>query len=79
MDLIMKFFMLALLFLGCETVGNFELKDGECIIGPSSTTWKLLRKVEKKYMFVELPESMDSQVQVLDDLSTVKKIECPNS
>jgi hypothetical protein len=66
-----------ILFLFILTACNQELKVGECVIGTRMDVWKLMRMDGKKYLFVTLPIQEDSPVEIVEDVSAFKKVDCP--
>lgn len=74
---IMLNLLLLLIILGCERVKPVKLQIGDCVIGEAMNIWKLIRMDENKYMFATNPVEEGSQIQVVSDPSTFKKVECP--
>ena len=73
-------FLLLLLLLSCERIRPINLEVGDCVIGEGMDIWKLIREddEDKEYMFATNPVEEGSLVQVVGDISTFKKVECPN-
>jgi hypothetical protein len=74
---IMRLLILLLLLLGCERNKPMNIQVGDCVIGEAMNIWKLIRMDEGKYMFATNPVEEGSQIQVVEDPSTFKKVECP--
>jgi len=73
----MKFFIMLLFIFGCVPLRRMEPKVEECVIGPRMDVLKVLRAEDQKYMFVEYPYDEDSPVEIIEDVSALKKVECP--
>lgn len=73
-----KYLFLLLVISGCLGVSNRTPEVNECVIGPKMDVLKLLRtKDEDKYMFVEYPYDQNSPIEIMEDVSALKKVECP--
>ena len=70
----MKYLTLFLL-MGCLT-GTPELKPGDCVLGRGMALWQLKRSEGGKHMFVAFPLQNDTKVEIVEDISTYKKVEC---
>lgn len=67
-----------LLFISsCLPLRRTEPKVEECVIGPQMDVLKLLRAEDDKYLFVEYPYAEDSPVEIMEDVSALKKVDCP--
>jgi hypothetical protein len=73
----MKFIILLIFIIGCQPLRRIEPRVNECVIGPQMDVLKLLRADDEKYMFVEYPYAEDSPVEIIEDVSALKKVECP--
>lgn len=73
----MKYFFLLLLIVSCNPVNKNLPEVSECVIGPKMDVMKLVREEDDKYMFVEYPYAADSPVEIMEDVSALKKVECP--
>lgn len=74
---IMRLLIFFLLLVGCERTKPINIQVGDCVIGEAMNIWKLIRMDEEKYMFATNPVEEGSQIQVVNDPSTFKKVECP--
>lgn len=61
----------------CNPLRRIEPKVEECVIGPQMDVLKLLRTEDEKYLFVEYPYAEDSPVEIMEDVSALKKVDCP--
>lgn len=73
----MKYPVMLLIFCGCIAINDRMPEVNECVIGPKMDVLKLLRTDEDKFLFVEYPYEKDSPVSIIQDVSTLKKVECP--
>lgn len=73
----MKYFLLLVVLLGCNPANRSLPKVDECVIGPQMDVMKLLREEDEKFLFVEYPYAEDSPVEIMEDVSALKKVECP--
>lgn len=74
----MKYLILFTLLLACSpTTPVPKVEVGECILGTNMAVWKLLRKEESKYLFVQYPEVEGAPIHALTDLAAFKKVDCP--
>lgn len=73
----MKFLLVLVLIIGCQPLKRLEPKVEECVIGPKMEVLKLIREEEHKYMFVGYPYGEESPVEIIEDVSALKKVECP--
>lgn len=72
----MRYLLILLIVAGCNPANRLPEVD-ECVIGPQMDVMKLLREEDDKYMFVEYPYAEDSPVEIMEDVSALKKVECP--
>lgn len=72
----MKYLTL-LLLVSCLDVKKDEPKIGDCFIGTRMDVWKLMRMDEGKYLFATFPFGEGSPVEVVTDVSALKKVDCP--
>ena len=73
----MKFIIMLLFICSCIPLRRVEPKVEECVIGPQMDVLKLLRTEDEKYLFVEYPYAEDSPVEIMEDVSALKKVDCP--
>lgn len=73
----MHLLLLFLLLLSCERLKPVNLTVGDCVIGEGMDIWKLIRADQGEYLFVTNPVEEGSRVELIDDVSTFKKVECP--
>lgn len=73
----MHLLLLFLLLLSCERLKPVNLAVGDCVIGEGMDIWKLIRADQGEYLFVTNPVQEGSRVELMDDVSTFKKVECP--
>lgn len=70
-------FVILLFMSGCQRAGQIEVSIGECVIGDESAIWKLVQKNNNQYLFARMPLQEGSPMEVISDLRTFKKVECP--
>jgi hypothetical protein len=73
----MKYLIFCLFIISCSPTIIPKIDLGECVLGTDMSIWKLLRKDQEKYLFVQYPELEGSPVHIISDLSTFKEVECP--
>lgn len=74
----MKIIVLMLILLvGCEARRGVDFKVGDCALGGSLGVWKLTKKEQGKYLFVAYPVQEGAALEVVEDISVLKKIDCP--
>jgi hypothetical protein len=74
----MRWLILFLFIFGCQPLSRTDPEVEECVIGPQMDVLKLLRTEEGKYLFVEYPYAEDSPVEIVEDVSAFRKVECPD-
>ena len=73
----MRWIVLLLFAWSCIAMNGHAPLVNECVIGPKMDVLKLLRADEDKFLFVEYPYEKDSSIAVIEDVSALKKVECP--
>ena len=64
-----------MLVTSCLTRGP-ELKPGDCVIGRGMVLWQLQRNEGGKFLFLHFPLQPDSKLEIVEDTSLYKKVEC---
>lgn len=73
----MRYLLILLFLAGCNPLKRSIPEVNECVIGPKMDVMKLLREEDDKFLFVEYPYAEDSPVEIIEDVSALKKVECP--
>lgn len=73
----MRYLLILLFLTGCNPLKRAVPEVNECVIGPKMDVMKLLREEDDKFLFVEYPYAEDSPVEIIEDVSALKKVECP--
>lgn len=74
----MKYLFFLIILTSCLPLKSKELEVGSCVLGENMVTWKLLRKDNAKYVFVDSPVKEGSLMRSIEDISGFKKVDCPN-
>ena len=75
--MVMRYFILVLITMACNSSTSKKPQIGECYIGTRMDVWKLLRMDEGKYLFATYPYDEGAPVEVMEDVSALKKVDCP--
>lgn len=73
----MRFCLLLVFTLACMPVKEIKLVPGECVLGKGMAVWKLISMNHGEYMFAVMPVQEGSPLEIVKDISTFKKVECP--
>lgn len=74
----MKFLWVIIFILAsCEKSNQHLLKVEECVVAPDLAVWQLIRVDGDKHLFTRYPAEEGSKVEMMEDISTLKKIKCP--
>lgn len=74
--MVMRYFVLLLITISCNTTQS-KPQIGECFIGPQMEVRKLLRMDQGKYLFANYPYDESSPAEIMEDVSALKKVDCP--
>jgi hypothetical protein len=74
----MKALLLGLLLLGCQRTLEPNLSKGDCVLGDETAVWKLMRiSDDGEYLLARMPAYEGTPVEIVRDVRTFKKVECP--
>lgn len=73
----MRYFWL-LLIISCTPATPPVLQKGDCVIGPGMDIYQLMRESEGVFLFARVPVQEGSPLEIVKDISTFKKVECPH-
>lgn len=71
-------FLILILGLACTKTEVMNIKKGECVLGRGMDVYQLIREDEGIYLFARVPVDESSPLEVVKDLSTFRKVECPH-
>jgi hypothetical protein len=74
--LLMKMILL-LLIISCIPKTKIDLTVGDCVIDQEMSLWKLVKVDQDHYLFTRYPLREDSPIEIIKDLSILKKTDCP--
>lgn len=63
------------LAVSCQSQTHIEI--GQCVIGTRMDVWKLLQKDGKNFIFTTLPAVDGAPMEIVDDVSAFKRVDCP--
>ena len=69
--------ILFLLIISCVPKSKIDLTVGECVIDQDMSLWKLIKIDQEHYLFSRYPLREGSPVVILEDISILKKTNCP--
>jgi hypothetical protein len=72
----MKYIILFTL-IACNSSINSDLTVDSCVLGEDMVVWQLIREDDGKYLFSDVPVKEGAMVHVFEDISALKKVDCP--
>lgn len=73
----MKIILLGLLISSCQRAAEVKISPGDCVLGDEMAVWKLERVNNDRYLFARMPAEEGTPVEIVKDIRTFKKVECP--
>ncbi len=74
--MLMKLILL-LLIISCIPKSKIDITVGDCVIDQNMSLWKLIKIDQEHFLFSRYPLREGSPVEIIRDISILKKTDCP--